>query len=139
TVACPHGVYVPPCERSGAPGQSRLPHHCSNWEGSMTGRSSNTNAPPTRALPPESLRNRVPGNASTPRRPDGRPPSSAPTMVQLDIPDLRDLRAMQLLAARFPDRSTHAVDLPYRLAWTSSRATGVVETALWREGDELVG
>lgn len=45
---------------------------------------------------------------------------------------------MQVLAAAFPERATHAVDLPYRLAWARPGHAGRVETALWHERDELV-
>jgi len=61
------------------------------------------------------------------------------TMTELGVPDERELRAMQVLAARYPERSTHAVDLPYRLAWARPGHHGRVATALWHEGDELVG
>lgn len=57
---------------------------------------------------------------------------------QVGIPDEPDLRAMQRLAARFPDRATHSVDLPYRLAWARPGDKSRVETALWYAGSDLV-
>jgi predicted N-acetyltransferase YhbS len=56
---------------------------------------------------------------------------------ELGIPDTALLLEMQVLAARHPDRSTHAVDLPYRLAWANPDRPWTVHTALWRDEDRL--
>jgi ribosomal protein S18 acetylase RimI-like enzyme len=64
---------------------------------------------------------------------------SGPVEVrELGVPDNEELRAMQRLAARYPERSTHSVDLPYRLSWTRPDDTSRVETALWLAAGELV-
>ena len=56
---------------------------------------------------------------------------------ELGVPGVEDLQAMQRLAARFPERATHAVDLPYRLPWVRPGDPSRVETALWHVGDQL--
>lgn len=64
------------------------------------------------------------------------------TFTQRALPDADQLRAMQILAAAFPEGATHVTDLPYRLASVlpgPERPGGQVETALWHEGGELVG
>src|SRR5687768_1107021 len=69
----------------------------------------------------------------------GRPLlSTSMVLRQLGVPGLEELRTMRRLALRFPERATHAVDLPYRLAWVRPGDPSRVETALWYVGHELV-
>lgn len=46
---------------------------------------------------------------------------------------------MQTLAARYAAQATHAVDLPYRLAWRRSDRPERAETALWYASGDLIG
>jgi mycothiol synthase len=76
---------------------------------------------------------------------DARPPSTTPALEyrETETPDATTLGAMQRLAADLPSAATHAVDLPYRLAWRPEPAGAgqapAVRTALWHAGPQLVG
>src|SRR5436190_24031256 len=56
---------------------------------------------------------------------------------ELGVPSVEELRAMQRLAAQFPNRATHAIDLPYRLARVGPGDPSRVETALWHVEAQL--
>jgi hypothetical protein len=63
-------------------------------------------------------------------------------LTQLGAPQAVDLRAMQALAAALLERSTHTLDLPYRVSSFHPDQVGPghwVETARRHAGEELVG